>query len=73
MSNKPMREDSRCVLALQTEDGKNEICIMRDGDVYLGIFYSGYRAGCQTAEFDTLKEIERIFKNAGYTKVVGRN
>lgn len=70
MNNKPMREDGRCVLALQTEDGQNEVCIMRDGNAYLGIFVAGYKAGYQTKDFNTLDELVIVFKKAGYTKVI---
>ena len=70
MSNKSMREDDRCVLALQTEDEKNEVCIMHDGNAYIGIFSAGYKVGYQTKDFNTLEEIESVFKGAGYTKVI---
>ena len=73
MSNKPIREDDRCVLVFQTEDGKNEICIMRDGNAYIGIFSAGYKAGYQTKDFSTLEEIENIFKSAGYVNTIKNN
>ena len=65
-----MKDDDRCVLILRSEDDINEVCIIRDGDAYIGILSAGYRSGEQTRDFNTLGEITSFFKQFGYTKEV---